>query len=158
MTYYIDVQNATEEELPLSENELISLASLALKNGYETAELTIRLVKPEEMINLNLTYRQQNKTTNVLAFPSCIPKEVELESPLLGDVIICPEVLLLESKALKKILKEHWSLIVIHGVLHLLGYDHIEDADAEKMQGLEIKLLEELGYTNPYVIEDKDLE
>lgn len=158
MTYYIDIQNATDEELPLAEGEITKLAELALQKQKKTAELTIRFVTPEEMILLNHRYRQQEKTTNVLAFPAFIPKEVELESPLLGDIIICPEVLLSESKELNKTLKEHWSLIVIHGVLHLLGYDHIKDTDAEKMQGLEIKLLAELGYANPYVIEDKDLE
>lgn len=154
MTYYIDIQNASDNELPLSEQEITSLACLALRNRIDKAELTVRIVSEEEMLHLNSTYRQQNKTTNVLAFPSSIPKEIELENPLLGDVIICPEVLSAESLLLKKSLKEHWSLIVIHGVLHLLGYDHIEDSDALIMQALEIELLTELGYTNPYNTED----
>lgn len=158
MSYFIDIQHATEEPLPVSEDYLIELATLALKDKKKSAELTIRIVNAEEMIHLNHTYRKQNKTTNVLSFPSTLPDEIELEYPLLGDIIICPEVLLIESKQLNKSLQEHWALIVIHGVLHLLGYDHIEDEEAFIMQGIEIKLLAELGYTNPYDTEEYNLE
>lgn len=158
MTYRIDIQNATEHPLPLTKSELVLLAKLALRNHKSNAELTIRLVNPDEMIYLNNTYRQQNKTTNVLAFPSALPNEILLKHPLLGDIIVCPEVLLAESMQLNKTLNEHWSLIIIHGVLHLLGYDHIKDEDAAAMQALEIKLLAELGYANPYDTEDKYLE
>lgn len=158
MTYYIDVQNATDKPLPVSEDSLIKLASLALSDFQSEAELTIRIVTPEEMIHLNHTYRKQNKTTNVLAFPSSLPDTIQLEYPLLGDIIICPEVLAEESKQFNKPLQEHWSLIIIHGVLHLLGYDHIEEADAFIMQGIEVKLLAELGYGNPYETEEYNLE
>lgn len=158
MTYYIDIQNATDEPLPLTENELSNLAELALRDHQNEAELTIRIVHSEEMIYLNHTYRKQNKTTNVLAFPSSLPDNIELECPLLGDIIICPEVLLAESQQLNKTLKEHWSLIVIHGVLHLLGYDHIKDDEATVMQSLEVKLLTEIGYSNPYDLEVNELE
>lgn len=158
MTYHIDIQNATEEALPVSEEQLTQLASLALRDHQNDAELTIRLVTPEEMIYLNNMYRKQNKTTNVLAFPSNIPENIELEYPFLGDIIICPEVLLAESSQCNKSLKEHWSLILIHGVLHLLGYDHIKDDDAAIMQAIEIKLLAEIGYANPYETEGNQLE
>jgi probable rRNA maturation factor len=158
MTYFIDIQNATDNPLPVPEDYLIQLVSLALKDHQNEAELTLRMVTPEEMIHLNHTYRKQDKTTNVLAFPSSLPKAIQLECPLLGDVIICPDVLDEESKQYNKSLQEHWSLIVIHGVLHLLGYDHIEDSDAFIMQGIEIKLLAELGYSNPYETEECNLE
>lgn len=158
MTYYIDIQNATNEPSPLSEEQLNSLASLALRAQQTDAELTIRLVTPKEMTDLNHTYRKQNKTTNVLAFPCSLPEGIKLDCPLLGDVIICPEVLLEEAKQYNKSLEEHWALIVIHGVLHLLGYDHIEDKDALIMQAIEVKLLTELGYANPYDLEDYNLE
>lgn len=158
MSYYIDIQNATDESLPVSEEELTRLASLALRDYQKEAELTVRLVTPEEMIHLNHTYRKQNKTTNVLAFPSALPLEIQLECPLLGDVIICPQVLLEESKQLKKSLESHWALILIHGILHLLGYDHIKDDEAVIMQSIEIKLLAELGFPNPYDAEGNELE
>lgn len=158
MSYYIDIQNATNEPLPVSEEELARLASLALRDYQKEAELTVRLVTAEEMIHLNYTYRKQNKTTNVLAFPSALPPEIQLECPLLGDVIICPQVLLEESKQLKKTLESHWALILIHGILHLLGYDHIKDDEAVIMQAIEIKLLAELGFSNPYDAEGNELE
>ncbi|HHF7365305.1 TPA: rRNA maturation RNase YbeY [Legionella bozemanae] len=158
MSYYIDIQNATDEPLPVSEEELTHLASLALRDYQKEAELTVRLVTAEEMIHLNYTYRKQNKTTNVLAFPSALPPEIQLECPLLGDVIICPQVLLEESKQLKKTLESHWALILIHGILHLLGYDHIKDDEAVIMQAIEIKLLAELGFSNPYDAEGNELE
>lgn len=158
MTYYIDIQNATETPLPLDEKMLTDLASLALRDHQKDAELTLRLVLAEEITQLNNTYRKQDKPTNVLAFPSSLPKEIALDCPLLGDVIICPEVLVEESQKLHKTLEEHWSLIVIHGVLHLLGYDHIKDDDALVMQAIEIKLLAELGFPNPYEHEDTELE
>lgn len=158
MTYYIDIQNATNEPLPINEEILIKLASLTLKNEINQAELTIRIVYPEEMVYLNNTYRNQNKTTNVLAFPSVVPESIPLDCPFLGDVVICSQVLFDESKQLNKSLQEHWSLIVIHGVLHLLGYDHIEEHDTVIMQGLESQLLAELGYVNPYETEEYNLE
>ncbi|AWN74420.1 rRNA maturation RNase YbeY [Legionella anisa] len=158
MSYYIDIQNATNEPLPVSEEALTRLASLALRDYQKEAELTVRLVTAEEMLHLNNTYRKQNKTTNVLAFPSTLPPEIQLECPLLGDVIICPQVLLEESKQLKKTLESHWALILIHGILHLLGYDHIKDDEAVIMQAIEIKLLAELGFSNPYDAEGNELE
>ena len=153
MTYYIDIQNATDKTMPITDEELTRLAELALRDHQKDAELTIRLVNPEEMVFLNHTYRQQNKTTNVLAFPSALPADIQLECPLLGDVIICPEVLVTESKELHKTLEAHWALILIHGILHLLGYDHIKDSDAAMMQAIEIKLLAECGYANPYILD-----
>ena len=102
------------------------------------------------MTHLNSTYRKQNKVTNVLAFPSNLPKDIQLDVPLLGDVIICPSVLQAESESLNKPLQAHWAHIVIHGVLHLLGFDHVRDEDAPIMQAQEINILEELGFCNPY--------
>lgn len=158
MNYYIDIQHATEHESPVTEEAITQWAQLALRDNKACAELTIRLVDGDEMIQLNHSYRNNNKTTNVLAFPAMLPEHIKLDHPFLGDIIICPEVLLTEAVQQHKTLEEHWALIVMHGVLHLLGYDHIEDHDAEVMQALEIKLLAELGYTNPYDIEDNELE
>lgn len=158
MTYYIDIQNATDEPLAMDEDQITRLASLALRDYKKEAELTVRFVTPEEITQLNHTYRKKDKPTNVLSFPSELPPEIQLEYPLLGDVIICPQVLLTECQELNKTVDAHWSLILIHGILHLLGYDHIKDEDAAIMQAIEIKLLAELGYTNPYDAEGNQLD
>ncbi|MGC1182898.1 rRNA maturation RNase YbeY, partial [Legionella sp.] len=98
MTHYIDIQNATNEPLAMNEEEITRLASLVLKAYLQNAELTVRFVNSKEITYLNHAYRKMAKPTNVLAFPSELPKNIQLEYPLLGDIIICPEVLLAESK------------------------------------------------------------
>jgi len=151
-TFLIDIQQAQGpyQPLPVSENDLREWAKLALSDQVERAELTIRIVDKEEITSLNRIFRNKNKPTNVLAFPAEIPETVQLEYPLLGDIIICPDILFKESKQLNTPLNQHWAHIVIHGVLHLLGYDHIIDSDAQKMQKVEIALLDKLGFENPY--------
>lgn len=158
MTYCVDIQHACSAPLPISDETLQHWVALTLQPYQEHAELTLRFVDPPEMIELNHTYRKQNKVTNVLAFPASHPNDIELEYPLLGDVIICPSVLLSESHDLKITLEAHWAHIVIHGVLHLLGYDHIIETDAAMMRPIEISLLNKLGYNNPYQTEDSTLE
>ena len=159
MNYLIDIQNVSDKRLPLTRVEIRNIAALTLQDHKTRAELTLRIVQPEEMQALNHQYRQQNKTTNVLAFPSALPESIELSHPFLGDIIICSEVMRQESKQLHKTLKAHWSLIVIHGILHLLGYDHINSTDARVMQALEIQVLAKLGYSNPYDdIEDNKVD
>lgn len=158
MSYHIDLQHACDEPIPVSDESLRTWAELALLEHMDSAELTLRLVDPTEITDLNHTYRQQNKPTNVLAFPSELPDNIELDYPLLGDVIICPLVLQQESQESGKSLQEHWAHIVIHGVLHLLGYDHIKDSDAGIMQALEVKLLSKLGFANPYQTEGDNVE
>ncbi len=157
MTYHIDIQHASQEKIPVDDETLINWAQLALASQQESAELTLRFVDCDEMTQLNTTYRKQNKATNVLAFPANLPPNIQLDCPLLGDVIICPDVLKTESIELKKPLNAQWALIVIHGILHLFGYDHSDDKDAVVMQGLEIKLLAQLGFDNPY-LEDNEIE
>jgi probable rRNA maturation factor len=158
MTHLIDIQDVADSPLPVSEDELVLWSTLALRDQKRACELTIRCVDAAEMIGLNHQYRDQNKPTNVLAFPSTVPDLIPLDYKLLGDVIICPTVLVTESVEQNKSLKEHWALIVIHGVLHLLGFDHIKEDDAATMQGREIELLAQLGYANPYEIEEINLE
>ena len=150
MKYYIDIQHACEDPSPVTDEILGNWATLALTPYRDAAELTLRCVDLEEITHLNHMYRKQNKATNVLAFPASYPKDVELEYPMLGDVIICPAILMQESITLEKTLTAHWAHIVIHGVLHLLGYDHIKEDEAEIMQSIEIQLLAELGFNNPY--------
>ncbi len=159
MTYHIDIQHACKEKLPVTDITLCQWAELTLSQECTTAELTLRFVDAQEITALNHQYRKQNKATNVLAFPAVIPPGVELECPLLGDVIICPAVLQQESIELQKSLTEHFAHIVIHGILHLLGYDHIQEEDALVMQPLEIELLARLNFDNPYSnLEDNLIE
>lgn len=150
MNYHIDIQQGSNYLVPVSDEQLTNWGVLALSQAKEAAEITIRLVDVDEITRLNTTYRNQNKPTNVLAFPIELPQIITLEIPLVGDVIICPEVLQQESEHLGIPLQAHWAHIVIHGVLHLLGYDHIEAQDAAIMQPIEVALLKQLGFENPY--------
>lgn len=158
MNYQIDIQHACDETIPVTDAVLTFWATQALTTQRNCAELTLRIVDTDEITQLNAYYRKQNKATNVLAFPANLPVGVTLEYPLLGDVIICPAVLQQESIQLNKPLIAHWALIVTHGVLHLLGFDHIDDDDATIMQSLEIQLLAQLGFDNPYPIEDIEID
>jgi len=153
MDIELDLQNA----LVSSESEALGVPTEAqfeqwltkvLGGRRDEAELTIRITDEAEMRELNATYRGKDKPTNVLSFPFEAPPGVEL--PLLGDIIICAQVVAAEAAEQGKPLEAHWAHMVIHGTLHLLGYDHIEDAEAEEMEGLEIELLAGLGYANPY--------
>jgi probable rRNA maturation factor len=112
------------------------------------AELTIRIVGNAESAQLNQDYRQKQGPTNVLSFPFENPPGVQL--PLLGDLVICAPVVQREAEEQGKQLHQHWAHMVVHGCLHLLGYDHIDTAEAETMENLEIRILKQLGYTNPY--------
>lgn len=112
------------------------------------AELSIRIVDTPESQQFNNDYRQQNKPTNVLSFPADIPDFVE--APLLGDLVICAPIVESEAQQQHKKQVAHWAHMVIHGTLHLLGYDHIDDIEAEQMEALEVKLLASLGFSSPY--------
>ena len=152
-THEIDVQIACVDKVPVSTEQLTSWIGMTLDEHQSNGELTLRLVDTQEILELNSTYRKQNKPTNVLAFPSSIPDTIELDHPFLGDVVVCPAVLQSEAMEQKVPLEAHWAHIVIHGVLHLLGYDHIEEDDAIVMQKMEIKLLGKLKFANPYLSE-----
>ncbi len=144
----LDLQIATEAaDLP-AEADFYRWVAAALGNSREEAELTIRVTGEEEIRELNATYRGKDKPTNVLSFPFEAPPGVDI--PLLGDIIICAVVVEREAVDQGKPLEAHWAHMVIHGTLHLLGYDHINDGEAKEMEGLEIRLLTDLGYANPY--------
>ncbi|MCH9645253.1 MAG: rRNA maturation RNase YbeY [Proteobacteria bacterium] len=112
------------------------------------SELLVRFVDKPEIQHLNKTYRHQDKATNVLSFPSDLP--IEIEEAILGDVVICIEVVAEEAQAQGKTFENHLLHMAIHGTLHLMGYDHIEESDAEKMESLEVKILEKIQISNPY--------
>ncbi|WP_410016086.1 rRNA maturation RNase YbeY [Sodalis sp. C49] len=125
-----------------------------LPQFQDEAEVTIRLVDDAESHELNLTYRGMDKPTNVLSFPFEAPPQVEL--PLLGDLIICRQVVEREAGEQDVPLEAHWAHMVVHGCLHLLGYDHIQDEEAEEMEALEADIMQALGYPDPYLNEKDD--
>lgn len=143
----LDLQLASENAGIPSIEDFQRWVDAALAD-HDGAQLTVRVVDEAEITELNRTYRNKDKPTNVLSFPFEAPAEIEL--PLLGDIVICAKVVQDEAAEQGKPLHAHWAHMVIHGCLHLLGYDHLEDQEAESMEGLEISLLADLGYANPY--------
>jgi probable rRNA maturation factor len=148
MSITLDLQVACNaDDLPSTEQFQLWVDT-ALSHYDKDFELTIRLTDIKESQSLNLQYRHQDKPTNVLSFPFDVPEGIELD--LLGDLVICVEVVAQEAIQQNKSLFAHWAHMVIHGCLHLLGYDHIDDDDATEMETLEIKLLRTLKIANPY--------
>ena len=150
MSIVVYIDNASSSDTVPEQTHITQWAKLALSSRdiEKPAELSIRIVDSDEIQRLNKTYRDKNKPTNVLSFPVELPDVVEL--PLLGDIIVCADIVESEAKAQHKPLVHHWAHMIIHGTLHLLGYDHIEDNDAAIMEGLEIKLLQSIGIPSPY--------
>lgn len=120
----------------------------ALLGRTRLTEVTLRIVDKKESTELNEIFRHKKGPTNILSFPFEPPPEVY--SPLLGDIVIYAGLVNKEAKQQRKTYIAHWAHLVIHGCLHLVGYDHSDPKDARKMEALEIQLLEELGYENPY--------
>jgi len=116
--------------------------------GVADRELVIRLVSPREIQVLNKDYRGKNQVTNVLSFTSDIP--LEIGESILGDVVICVDVVREEAELGSKAFSDHLIHITIHGILHLLGYDHDNLFSAKKMEGIEIEFLKKIGVDNPY--------
>ena len=149
---FVDLQIATEnlEGLP-TEEQITQWATAAVQPEGDEVEMTVRIVDEAESHELNLTYRGKDRPTNVLSFPFECPDEVVL--PLLGDLVICRQVVEREAAEQEKPLMAHWAHMVVHGSLHLLGYDHIEDYEAEEMESLETQIMQGLGFDDPYLAE-----
>ena len=109
----------------------------------DAATVTMRFVDDEESQHLNDTYRGKNKPTNVLSFPY-------EDEPLMGDIVFCPSVIVREAQEQRKTVTAHMSHLVVHGMLHLMGYDHLNDRDAKEMESLETEILADLGFADPY--------
>jgi len=156
MELYVDLQLASENQQALPDlaplEKWISATILAASDKIrDDAELTVRIVDSEESQQLNHQYRGKDKPTNVLSFPFQNPPGITL--PLLGDLVICKQVVEKEAAEQQKTLVSHWAHMLIHGTLHLLGYDHIDDDEAEEMESIETKLMIELGFGDPYLSE-----
>ncbi len=116
----------------------------------DNTELTVRIVDEAESEALNSRYRDKDYPTNVLSFAYDIPDEVEMN--LLGDLVICAPVVQREAQEQGKTEQAHWAHMIVHGVLHLLGFDHLNDSDAQDMERHEIAILAELGFPDPYLL------
>lgn len=127
-------------------------AALRGAKRRKATELSIRIVDTKEGRTLNRDYRGKDYATNVLSFPVELPPGVKL--PLIGDLVICAPVVAREAAEQGKPARHHWAHMTVHGVLHLLGYDHIEDTEAEAMEALETRILAGLDIDDPYTIDD----
>ena len=144
MSLTVDMQNATNLPTP-SQQHFESWVSAALSTANtedKSTELSIRIVEPKESAELNLRYRNKDNATNVLSFPTEFAPGFDL--PQLGDLIICADLVNQEALQQNKTSTAHWAHLTVHGVLHLLGYDHIEDIEAEQMEAIEIEILEKI--------------
>lgn len=146
------IQRAARNMDAPSSPDLRRFAKAVLLNRTPAAELTIRIVGTDEMTTLNNTYRHKQGATNVLSFPFETIDDIEMETPLLGDIVICVEVVNREAMEQSKTSIAHWAHMVVHGTLHLLGHDHEIEADAVKMEAEEILILQSLGFDNPYFV------
>ncbi|MGS6552627.1 rRNA maturation RNase YbeY [Escherichia coli] len=144
--------DVTQIDLPRNtKSGLRHAIEVLIPQFQEESEVTIRVVDTAESHSLNLTYRGKDKPTNVLSFPFEVPPGMEMS--LLGDLVICRQVVEKEAQEQGKPLEAHWAHMVVHGSLHLLGYDHIEDDEAEEMEALETEIMLALGYEDPYIAE-----
>ncbi|MGO1503051.1 MAG: rRNA maturation RNase YbeY [Marinobacter sp.] len=147
----VDLQNVFNG-LGVPAESLFQAWAQAAWLGQDPSEVTIRIVGTDESQALNHQYRGKDKPTNVLSFPFEAP--VGITVALAGDLVICAPVVENEALAQLKEPATHWAHMVVHGMLHLQGYDHIDDEDAEAMEALEIRLLAQLGFGNPYAAEE----
>ncbi len=141
------LNNETENEIPSLErfNDWINTV---IKHHGKFFQVSIEIVDKATSQDLNKTYRGKDKPTNVLSFPLELPEFIKED--LIGDLAICAQVVEQEALEQNKLIINHWAHLTIHGTLHLLGYDHIDDVQAEEMETLEIKLLGQLDIKNPY--------
>ena len=147
MPVKVDLQNDDGFENLPAQDRFEDWVEGALQDSYEQLEQTIRVVGEDESRDLNRRFRDRDKPTNVLAFPSDADL---LDYDCLGDLVICAPVVLAEAATQGKTDEAHWAHLVVHGMLHLQGFDHQDAAQTREMERLEIKILDTLGYTNPY--------
>tara|TARA_R110000751_G_scaffold307830_1_gene432460 strand:+ start:57447 stop:57935 length:489 start_codon:yes stop_codon:yes gene_type:complete len=155
----LDLQLASDcSDIPKLEDIQLWIDTLFLHQQIADKEMTVRIVDDAEIQQLNQQYRGKNKPTNVLSFPFEMPElslpiDVQMDESLsqfLGDIVICAPVVKRESQQQNKILNHHWAHMLIHGTLHLLGYDHIEEQEAQEMESIEIAILQKLAIDDPY--------
>ncbi len=150
MSITLDLQVACENNNLPHRKDFQLWVNTALSPYKKKCELTVRIVESDESQSLNNQYRHKNKPTNVLSFPFEVPEGIELN--LLGDLIICADVVIFEAEQQQKDVKDHWAHMIIHGCLHLLGYDHINHNEAQEMEAIEIERLTSINICDPYQV------
>ncbi|MEW5011252.1 MAG: rRNA maturation RNase YbeY [Cycloclasticus sp.] len=148
----MELQVASDFQPLPSQQQFECWVQLATQQRPE-AEVLVRVVDEVESAELNVSYRQKEGPTNVLSFPFELPEGLPadaLDDDCLGDLVICAPLVEQQAQQQGKPVIEHWAHLVVHGCLHLQGYDHIDDADATVMESLEIELLNSIGIDNPY--------
>ncbi|OFE11045.1 rRNA maturation RNase YbeY [Pseudohongiella acticola] len=132
--------------------QTLRTASSADNNEDKPASLSIRIVDSNESAALNQRYRDKDNATNVLSFGCELPDTLltQMDEIPLGDLVICATVVNQEAHQQNKSGTAHWAHMVVHGILHLKGYDHVDEQDAERMEALEVRILDTLGFSNPY--------
>jgi probable rRNA maturation factor len=146
----VEMQRRVQAWAP-ARTDIANWASVALGRRAAGRELGVRVVGPDESRRLNSRFRGKDKPTNVLSFPAApIPSAPSREARPLGDLVICPQVLRTEAREQHKTLRAHWAHLVVHGALHLIGYDHERETEASRMERREIRVLRRLGFANPY--------
>ena len=155
MAVLLDIQLVSEHDGIPEPEHMQRWLDAALKDRHPDAEVVVRIVDEQESRELNLRYRDQDKPTNVLSFPIEVPTAVqsEMEWKLLGDLVICAPVVASEAMQQGKSLEAHWAHMLIHGALHLCGYDHQNDVQANEMETLETEIITGLGFAPPYASE-----
>ncbi len=149
MSYQIDIEiNSINKQIPSVESIERWISAALHSDELVNAEVSVYIVDEAESQELNFQYRAKDKPTNVLSFPADIHEEVGV--PLLGDLVICAPVVAREATEQGKSLDAHWAHMLIHGTLHLLGYDHIEDDEANVMEALETYLITQMNFPAPY--------
>jgi len=155
MTAQVDVQVAVDEQFVPESGDIATWVSRAIQAAGHTDETEVsgRVVGASEMQQLNSEFREQDKPTNVISFPAGsiegLPPDAQLP---LGDIVVCASVVRSEAEKQCKAVADHWAHMMVHGTLHLLGFDHENDSDASVMEDLEIQILADHGIANPYSV------
>ena len=148
MNLHVDIQIACDSEGSPDEQSIQRWVSAAIRNEREDTELSVSIVDECEGKSLNEKYRGASGPTNVLSFP--FDDKLPVPIPLIGDLVICAPVVAREAQEQNKALDAHWAHMIVHGVLHLLGYDHQQEQQACIMESLETDILQNLGFPPPY--------
>ncbi|MGJ0483422.1 MAG: rRNA maturation RNase YbeY [Methylomicrobium sp.] len=154
-SHNIEIQRAFKSPGQPDRRQVVKWIDTALAESDQSYACVIRIVDEQESAELNEQYRHKQGPTNVLSFPFEWPESLDIaegeEETLLGDLVICAPVVEREAVEQHKQLADHWAHMIIHGLLHLLGYDHIEENEAEEMEAKEIAILKQLQIENPYI-------